>query len=293
MKLSVVLNCMHKGFITMPIFIIAVLSTAIIVGGSGYGVYQYQMTAKENAVLRAQVENQNNKPSDQSPEQDQDDDNVVKDYAEDSTNESELEEDITPSEVIKEIVYLNQAPAVSPSDRQDEIDAAVSSVLNEQQESVSDNDKQTEPETTAPVINNGAITVSEIAQTSFSDGYGGVYGSYRLSIEVSPEGMDILIPPTTSDTLGSRIIGFTYSINGGDFKGTQDSKVDCGGLMSGGYCKIKDGTTKNLYAQVWIYPDSDSNGNYSVIFKKIRYLVDGVEKEVVINEESEVLNLYY
>ncbi len=277
------------GFAPLIFVIITAIAT-VAIGGGGYGVYKYKMTAKENASLRAQVESQKNTQQEESQEKTEE--QVSEENKVATTSEITAQEEPKSEEPAKEIIYINQPPVESTAQRQAEIDEAVQKALaDKEKESTEAQVPFTEEEPILPKTND-PIKVLNLAQTSFPDSYGGVYGAYKLAIEVTPEGGDILIPPTTSDTLGSRIIGFTYTVSG-EFKGIQNSEVDCGGLMSSGYCKIKDGTTKILYAQVWIYPDKDSNGNYSVTFKKIRYLFNGVEKEININKESETLNLYY
>jgi len=45
---------MQKGFITIPILIIAVLGTTLI-GGGGYGAYKYSQVVKEKQMVEAEL----------------------------------------------------------------------------------------------------------------------------------------------------------------------------------------------------------------------------------------------
>jgi len=137
------------------------------------------------------------------------------------------------------------------------------------------------------------IQVVRVAQTAYPDGYGGVYGSYGMTIRVTAQGGDVLIPMTTSDSIGIGLQGFSYSLVGGAFRGRQDSDIDCS-VMSNNFCKVKEGQTKDIKVTVWLIPMAETDdGNYAIEFSRVLYLINGTEHTLDVNKRSQNINVYY
>lgn len=135
--------------------------------------------------------------------------------------------------------------------------------------------------------------VVAIRQTAYPDEYGGVYGAYEMEIAISSTEANILVPPTTSNTIGTGDIGFSYTIVGDSFRGIQDSTVSCS-LKNNDYCKIKnDGQLRNITVTVFLYPGKESNSNYAVNFDKIYYYKNGSKQEYTVNRQTAPISIKY
>src|SRR5690606_666246 len=64
------------------------------------------------------------------------------------------------------------------------------------------------------VSSQNPIEITAIRQTSYPDEYGGLYGSYEIEVSVTLTNGEILIPNTTSNTIGVGNIGLSYSVVG-------------------------------------------------------------------------------
>lgn len=280
-------NHFNRGFIP---FISIILATVILTVASagGYGVYKYRQIVIENAELKSQTKVQ------QAPVEERQKTSDVKiSEKEASTTEATSSKEIahknTPP---KEIVYTIQKSKVNTKS---EIDAAVIKALAAQTKShpiVTNSESAKESTTTEqPVVLTSPIKVNSVRQTSYPDGFGGTYGSYEMNITVTALGGDIDIPQSTTDTVGTASIGFSYSVLGG-FGGTQKSRVSCS-LMRGTYCEINDGTSGNITVTVWLNPGQYNNGNYAVQFDQISYLLNKESKIFDVNRKTANINLTY
>lgn len=138
--------------------------------------------------------------------------------------------------------------------------------------------------------------IRNIRQTSYPDNYGGVYGSYEIEIAVTAGSKKIYIPMTTNDSVGTGIIGFKYSIEGGTFKGMQDSEVSCSAIYKNKYCTVSAGKTRVITTTVWLTPNAQGDGNYAVSFDSLHYYTDinGEKKTLQLDEsKTDAINLYY
>ncbi len=290
---------LNSGFAPI-VLILAISALVVTVSGAGYGVYKFNETKQENERLRNEIANKE-VPND-SLESDVQEQATSTAKAEETqattTDDSAKDVEVSKVEAIKpekEIVYVPQPTPINQSQKQAEIDAAVQAALAEQQ-------SQSEPEVTTPEpeeepepIANPQTTFEVVAirQTAYPDGYGGTYGSYEMEISISSTEADILVPPSTSNTIGTGDIGFSYTIAGDSFRGIQDSKINCG-LKQDGFCKIKnDGRARNITVTIFIYPDEESNGNYAVNFEKVYYYKNGSKQEYSVNRQTASINLQY
>lgn len=134
------------------------------------------------------------------------------------------------------------------------------------------------------------IDSSYVEEAIYNEGQGD-YGSFLLTLYISTD-QDIYIPLTTTDsTLGST--GFSYSLEGDEFRGHKSSKVNCT-LKQDGYCKIKAGSyQKEISVSVWVYPEEP--GDYNINFKKLGYkdYSNNQTNYIDINKVSENIYIGY
>lgn len=137
------------------------------------------------------------------------------------------------------------------------------------------------------------IEIIHVGQTAFEDDYGGVYGAYGLDIKITAVDQEIMIPMTTTDSIGSGVIGLSYNTEGNPaFKGRQESKLKCA-IMTNGFCKVKPGDDLTVELTVWLMPDSETSGNYALNFDEMKYFIDGEEKTFSIDRSTSKINIYY
>lgn len=139
------------------------------------------------------------------------------------------------------------------------------------------------------------VTIRKIRQTSYSDDDGGVYGSYEIELAVKAGPKKIYIATTTNDAVGTDLIGFTYSIKGDNFKGTQESKVSCSPIYKDKYCSVSAGKTRIITVTVLLKPSSQTEGTYAVSFDSLHYFtdVDGDKKTLQLNKsKTAAIKLY-
>ena len=92
-------------------------------------------------------------------------------------------------------------------------------------------------------------------------------GSYELALEVTAGDEAVSIPKTTTDSVGGTT-GFSYSLVGQEFKGSQTSSIICSNY-GGNKCQIPSGKTKTIRVTVLLNPNE--SGNYGVSFDRINY----------------------
>ena len=272
---------MNKGFISVPVIIIILLAGTLVVGG-GYTAYKINQIESSNVEKIAELESKLNQVSTTTTSE------AVAELTNTTSSSStpSNEEDVKPNDkesvketvVVKEVVYVPQAPAIQEPEIQDvEVEKA----------------PEVKEEKPIEIENVSPISVAAVRQTSYPDGYGGVYGAYELVLKVQANVDDIYIPMTTTDTVSASEIGFSYSIVGPEFRGVQNSDVSGCTNFNNNFCKFKVGQDKYITVTVWIYPDSDSNGNYSVNFGTVTYYEGDERKEFVVDRETAKINLYY
>jgi hypothetical protein len=94
-----------------------------------------------------------------------------------------------------------------------------------------------------------------------------ILGSYELTLEVTAGDEAVSIPKTTTDSVGGAT-GFSYSLVGQEFKGSQTSSIICSNY-GGNKCLIPSGKTKSVRVTVLLNPSE--SGNYGVSFDKVNY----------------------
>jgi hypothetical protein len=131
------------------------------------------------------------------------------------------------------------------------------------------------------------IIEAKVQETILEDGS----GVFILGLLVSSPEKDIYIPQTTTDSTNG-YTAFSYTVEGDDFRGIKNSKIDCT-LRHAGQCKIKAGQTKQIFVTVWLYPDLP--GDYAVRFKDFgyRYGLEGSLIQLPINKSTETVYLNY
>lgn len=288
--------------------IILTIAFIVIISGFVYGAYKFNEAKEENNRLRNELANQNSRQE----SQEKIESNTTLDQSISTTTEikeevlasttkvSEALETGNSDEIRtkpeKEIVYIKQAAKESESERQAEIEKAVNEALAKQQQSqiniestTSEKENELEPKVTPETT----FKVVAIRQTAYPDEYGGVYGAYEMEVAISSTESDILVPPTTSNTIGTGDIGFSYTIVGDSFRGIQNSRVSCS-LQYKNYCKIKnDGQLRNIIVTVFLYPDKESNSNYAINFDKIYYYKNGSKQEYVVDRQTAPISIKY
>lgn len=115
------------------------------------------------------------------------------------------------------------------------------------------------------------------------------YGGFEIGLAITANDGDILIPKSTTDSASGKI-GFSYSVHGSEYSGSQDSKISCS-VMQDGYCKIKDGRTSTVEVTVWLTPDK--SGNYAVRFDDITYFEGGEWKTYSLGEKTATIYIPY
>lgn len=265
------------------VFSIATLSGLAVCGALIFGLFTLNKMNKENLALRQQIEEkaselQTTNSSTTISNVTQNNDEVAtgtqEDAQETKQENGDSNEDSQKVIVHKEVVYVPQKVSTSaPEPSQEATSTKIENAL------------------ITPEAN---ITVTGLKQTIYLDEYKRPYGSYQLELSVDPDGGDIFIPMTTTDTMGTGLIGFSYSITSG-FKGSQDSQVSCS-LSVGKFCKFKsDGQARNVTVTIFLDPDSDNAGNYAVNFENINYYYspDGSSKQETfsINRKTQTIHL--
>jgi hypothetical protein len=267
-----------------------VVITGIIFSGLGYGVYTFKKMAQENADLQAQFAVLKNSDNKQTPVATSTETPAVPIIIESSatvstsTNVAQKEnvtevKTLTPTKPVAKIVQDNPSAETVSTKTKD--------VTSEQPKT------ETQAQLPVSVPVSSPIKVLAVRQASFADGYGGTYGSYEIQIQVSSANGDILIPMTTNDSVGTGVIGFTYSIIGDTFKGVQKSKFSGCSNIKNNYCKFGEGQTKDLTLTVFLTPYSNGTGNYSVEFNQLSYTENGIDKTYDINRKTQNINLVY
>lgn len=171
---------------------------------------------------------------------------------------------------------------------QKEIDSVVKREPN-----IGESNSESEEESSPVLKPETSIEIASIRQAAYSDTYGGTYGSYEIELAINTTEGDIFVAPSTSNTVGTGDIGFSYTVLGDSFRGIQDSKITCS-LKQDDYCKIKDdGVVRKITITIFLYPDSESNGNYAINFEKFFYHQNGSKKEFDINQKTVPINIQY
>ena len=188
------------------------------------------------------------------------------------TKIAELEERLKSSEKIKESDVLTDENILKKEENEE------SAPLEKKAPTIVKTEIATKEVTEQPQVQESVPPVSNVPpkDLTLSDSYvtfrvyeDDGYGSFVLVVRLTAGDKDIYIPQTTSDSTNG-YTGFSYSIEGDEFKGSQDSKIDCS-KKSGGQCKISAGETKDIDVIVWLTPDYYESGNYAVKFNSIGY----------------------
>jgi len=288
---------MQKGFISISSLIIIFLGTALL-GGGTFAAYEYSQVLEENSRIEAELVAQKNTEIANLKEQlEKNQEQVVVETDATSTEDTLdveviVEEQVAEEPEVKEVIktVIEYVPVEVPAEAKIEDNEPVSEEVQPEPEEVSIAEEP-EESVAAPEVN--PISVLSVGQTAFPDSFGGVYGSYGMTLRVQPETADIYIPMTTNDSLGTGEIGFAYKVTGQSFRGRQDSEVtECTNFQNN-LCKFKVGQDKNIKVTVWLFPDEDSSGNFGINFQGITYFEGGERKEFTLNQETALINLYY
>lgn len=251
-----------------------------------YGVYQFNAIKNENEKLKTELAGQDTQVISREDLPTVSSVSGTTTAEEISVTESkENTSDLTESKPEQKIVYIEKPVIVN--EQIEEIETTNTGLMEE--------NSQAKTEEMLPVVSGPETNFSVVAirQASYPDGLGGTYGAYEMEIAISTDGTDILVPPTTSNTIGTGNIGFSYSVVGDNFRGIQDSQVNCS-LKQNDYCKIKnDGKVRTITVTIFLYPDQDSSSNYAVNFEKMYYYQDGVRNEYSIGRQTAPISIVY
>lgn len=261
---------------------LGVLSVMVMTAGVSYA---FISLVKTNKALKAQIEAKTDISSSSKAV------DVGLDLSTSSVNISSSSKPEEKVVVEKKVVYVPQVISTSNVDAQNNANASSGQSTNqsEAQDTVTDD--------SAPIATSSSSTTptkitSVVKQTAYSNKSGGVYGSYEVVLSITAHGGDILIPKTTTNSIGTGFISFSYSIVGGDFSGKQDSKVSCT-LTHDGLCKVPDGETRDITTTIWLYPDEAGDGNYALKFDQFRYMQDDQTKTYNLDKQTAAINIYH
>jgi len=283
----------QKGFISTSTLIIFFLIAILLIGG-GFGVYKYSQVISEKQLVEVELLEQKDKEIE-----------ILKQQIE---QEQELGPETATS---SEAVVIEEVSGESVSDIEPEVVEVIKTVTEyvpievpqvESEEEVlpledviEEDSLGKEEELVEQVIeiDEPDFLISAVKQTSFPDGFGGIYGGYEVVMLVTaPENSDVLIPQTTTNTVGAARIGFSYSVIGENFRGVENSQVICP-VRRDGNCRVKAGKSSEITTTIWLYPDADSNGNYSVMFDEMYYFFNGEWYTYDIARTTAKINLMY
>jgi hypothetical protein len=182
---------------------------------------------------------------------------------------------VTKKETVKNAPVVDNSEIIKKQ-VQAQLDAALKAKA--EQDALIANQNSQKPEEQAVVESSSSdvtFKVAAIRQTIFENPN---YGGFEISVDVTAGSDDVFVPKTTSDSTKS-ITGFSYSLFGDSFRGSQNSEVSCGtstDINKVEYCKIKSGQTTTITTTVWL--SAEQAGNYGVMFESINYL-KGVNHE--------------
>jgi hypothetical protein len=267
------------GKLTKPAYILAL--TFIIMIGLYFGFNKFQETLNLNAELQIQLEEERAR-------------NIVP-----AGTQTEASESATNTESIGVTEDENPHVDIPRSGSQNQvINTSIKDTVNiltvDEKKKTEDLPIAVEIPKTEVQEEKPMIEVVHVGQTIFEDGYGGTYGAYGVTVNISPIGGEIAIPMTTSDTLGTGVNGFSYTVVGAkSFSGKRDSEISLCTRKSDGFCKFGDGQSKELKLTVWAFPAEDGTGEYAVQFNKLNYYFNGEKKTLDLNQKTESLYLQY
>lgn len=295
---------MHKelqeGFASVTAVTIVVSITALLAGGV-YAVNKLNKLEKENQQLsekladhpEEEIEADTATTSTSTPEQKNDSAGSVQKSTHEEVSEESYTPDSSPSfetQLQADIGAITETEEAAEEPEPEEVEKFPS-------EPVEDNTTSSEEVTEALVEFDTQYTNQKIIEDGATS-----TGVFQISINVSAEGGDVLIPMTTTDSafdesqgeLASRgemdqnIIGFSYMVNGDEFSGTQSSEISCP-LKQDDRCKIKDGRTSSVEVEATL--DPEESGSYSVTFSEVTYIQNEEVKSYDLNESTGALHL--